>query len=72
MKCYNCQIEGHIAAECPLLTRAHDQDEHMARIDAFIDRWVVGEISTEVKRRSISAENILWHGERCPARLMYP
>jgi len=72
MKCYNCGIDGHMAAYCPLLTRAHDQDEHQARIDSFVDRWVAGEISTEVKRRQIGAENILWYGERCPVKLMYP
>jgi hypothetical protein len=33
---------------------------------------VAGEISTEVKRRQIGAENILWYGEKCPRYLIYP
>jgi len=52
--------------------RADSRDEHLARIDAHVERWTEGHMSTEQKRRAISDENRLWYGDECPRRLVYP
>jgi hypothetical protein len=73
MKCYKCGIDGeHYAATCPELVPASSFDEHLARIDRIVNRWCDGEITREVKRRAISAENQLWYGEHCRRELTYP
>ncbi len=66
MRCYKCGQHGHFAANCPLNVPASDRDEHMARIDALVGQRAAGEISTEDKRRLISAENILFYGADNP------
>jgi hypothetical protein len=72
MKCFKCSEYGHSADICPLLVPAQSFDEHIARIDRYVERWISGELTREAKRRSISAENILWYGEKCPRHLIYP
>lgn len=67
MNCYKCGQPGHFAASCPLNTPASGRDEHLARIDALVTQWAEGEISTEDKRRLISAENTLFYGADSPA-----
>ena len=71
LTCYHCEEPGHFAANCPVTAVAGSFEEHLARIDRFVARWVDRELTTEQKRRLISDENTLYYGSACPPRLQY-
>lgn len=70
--CFRCGEPGHWAANCPMLVRAAEPAEHLARIGSFVAKWIDGQMSTEEKRIAIGQENMLWYGDACPIRLRYP
>ena len=70
--CFRCGGLDHWAHACPLITIASSQEEHMGRIQSFIDRWVGGAMTLQQKRVAISLENTLWYGDKCPKHLTYP
>ena len=69
--CWKCGDPGHLAYDCQLSLRAADAAEHLARIAAFVDKWVTGDLGIEQKRIKISDENVQWHGADCPRNLVY-
>lgn len=72
MTCYHCGIPGHFIAACPLMIPASSFEEHIARIDGYVDDWLVGLISRDRKRKMISDENLMWHGPGCRKALLWP
>ena len=72
MACYRCHRPGHYADSCPESIPAAGKDEHLARIDAYVEDWIEGRITIDQKRRAISDENRLYYGDACPRRLIWP
>jgi hypothetical protein len=70
--CYNCGSPDHWKDACPLAARAASYDEHLGRINGFVDRWAEGGMTIEQKRLSIGQENMQWYGAGCPLRLRWP
>jgi hypothetical protein len=65
--CFQCGKPGHWIQHCPLSERAASDKEHLARIDAIVERWVNGKLLTHQKRHLIEAENEL-HKPRTGAK----
>jgi len=72
MTCYHCGEPGHFVADCPTMRPAGSHEEHMARIAAYVDEWVRGDITTERKRKMISDENLMHYGPDCRRALLHP
>lgn len=70
--CFRCGEPGHWQDNCPLLKPAATEDEHLGRINLYIDRWAAGKMTREQKRVAISLENKMWHGDNTRRALSYP
>ena len=70
--CYRCHRPGHYADSCPDSIPAASKDEHLARIDAYVEDWIEGRITIDQTRRAISDENRLYYGDACPRKLTWP
>lgn len=64
--CFRCLDPGHWERDCRLSVPATSKDEHMGRIQKFIDMWVDRRIDEIRKRQLISDENSMWRDVNAP------
>ncbi len=70
--CFRCGKPGHWASKCDELIPAADKAEHEARLDLYRERWETGQWTPQQKWAAISAENRMWHGDKCTPMQVYP